>query len=255
MMTAAQISLLFRPLPSPSLSRPPERLFHSAMCRPAAFLIPSHLHKSRFHRRPIALGPVPHALPPDNSDPALEPSFPDKDSSLDSQASRGSQLSQETGGESSRGGPDAAAVVGAVGNGASFVEKSSVEKTTTEGRFRLMVFLMGALASARKGLDAVLMSEWLSWWPFWRKEHRLEWLIADADANPRDVAKQSALLAELNKHRFSCGNLHLSFHLFCYLNCFSFLLLAVLKQLSDALNKEIMQLIAEESQNIFELLL
>ncbi|KAJ8486695.1 hypothetical protein OPV22_019180 [Ensete ventricosum] len=170
------------------------------MCRPAAFLIPSHLHKSRFHRRPIALGPVPHALPPDNSDPALEPSFPDKDSSLDSQASRGSQLSQETGGESSRGGPDAAAVVGAVGNGASFVEKSSVEKTTTEGRFRLMVFLMGALASARKGLDAVLMSEWLSWWPFWRKEHRLEWLIADADANPRDVAKQSALLAELNKH-------------------------------------------------------
>ncbi|THU72734.1 hypothetical protein C4D60_Mb04t15290 [Musa balbisiana] len=165
----------------------------------STFLIPSHLHTSRFHRR-LALGPVPRALPPENSDPALEPSSPDKDSSLDAQASRGSQLSQETGGESSRGEPDAAAVVGAVGNGASFVDKSSVEKTRTEGRFRLMVFLMGALASARKGLDAVLMSAWLSWWPFWRKEQRLEWLIADADANPRDAAKQSALLAELNKH-------------------------------------------------------
>ncbi|CAL9085637.1 unnamed protein product [Musa textilis] len=199
MMTAVQASLLFRPLPSPSLSRPPERLFPSALRRRPAFLIPSHLHTSRFHRR-LALGRVPRALPPENSDPALEPSSPDKDSSLDAHASRGSQLSQETGGESSRGEPDAAAVVGAVGNGASFVEKSSVEKTRTEGRFRLMVFLMGALASARKGLDAVLMSEWLSWWPFWRKEQRLEWLIADADANPRDAAKQNALLAELNKH-------------------------------------------------------
>ncbi|CAL9051149.1 unnamed protein product [Musa banksii] len=199
MMTAVQASLLFRPLSSPSLSRPPERLFPSALRRSPAFLIPSHLHASRFHRR-LALGTVPRALPPENSDPALEPSSPDKDSSLDAQASRGSQLSQETGGESSRGEPDAAAVVGAVGNGASFVDKSSVEKTRTEGRFRLMAFLMGALASARKGLDAVLMSEWLSWWPFWRKEQRLEWLIADADANPRDAAKQSALLAELNKH-------------------------------------------------------
>ncbi|URD99015.1 Peptidase family M41 [Musa troglodytarum] len=199
MMTAVQASLLFRPLPSPSLSRPPERLFPSALRRRPAFLIPSHLHTSRFHRR-LALARVPRALPPENSDPALEPSSPDKDSSLDAHASRGSQLSQETGGESSRGEPDAAAVVGAVGNDASFVEKSSVEKTRTEGRFRLMVFLMGALASARKGLDAVLMSEWLSWWPFWRKEQRLEWLIADADANPRDAAKQNALLAELNKH-------------------------------------------------------
>ncbi|CAL9756129.1 unnamed protein product [Musa acuminata subsp. burmannicoides] len=198
-MTAVQASLLFRPLSSPSLSRPPERLFPSALRRSPAFLIPSHLRTSRFHRR-LALGTVPRALPPENSDPALEPSSPDKDSSLDAQASRGSQLSQETGGESSRGEPDAAAVVGAVGNGASFVDKSSVEKTRTEGRFRLMAFLMGALASARKGLDAVLMSEWLSWWPFWRKEQRLEWLIADADANPRDAAKQSALLAELNKH-------------------------------------------------------
>ncbi|XP_065001139.1 ATP-dependent zinc metalloprotease FTSH 9, chloroplastic/mitochondrial-like isoform X1 [Musa acuminata AAA Group] len=192
MMTAVQASLLFRPLSSPSLSRPPKRLS-------PAFLIPSHLHTSRFHRR-LALGSVPRALPPENSDPALEPSSPDKDSSLDAQPSRGSQLSQETGGESSRGEPDAAAVVGAVGNGASFVDKSSVEKTRTEGRFRLMAFLMGALGSARKGLDAVLMSEWLSRWPFWRKEQRLEWLIADADANPRDAAKQSALLAELNKH-------------------------------------------------------
>ncbi|THU72063.1 hypothetical protein C4D60_Mb04t08140 [Musa balbisiana] len=190
--------LLFRPLPSPPPSRRPERLCPTALRPPAGFLIPSHLRKYRSHRR-LILAPAPRALPSENSDSFLEPSSPDKDSSLDAQGLLNSQLSQDSAGESLRGELDAAAVVGHAGNGAAFVEES-VEKTGTESRLPLMLYLMGVLASARKSLNALLMSEWLSWWPFWRKEQRLERLIADADANPKDAARESALLAELNKH-------------------------------------------------------
>ncbi|CAD5173423.1 unnamed protein product [Musa acuminata subsp. malaccensis] len=197
-MMALQAFLLFRPLPSPPPSRRPERLCPTALRRPAGFLIPSHLHKSRSHRR-LNLAPAPRALPSENTDSFLEPSSPDKDSSLDAQGLLNSQLSQDSAGESLRGELDAAAVVGDAGNGAAFVEES-VEKTGTESRLPLMLYLMGVLASARKSLNALLMSEWLSWWPFWRKEQRLERLIADADANPKDAGKESALLAELNKH-------------------------------------------------------
>jgi ATP-dependent metalloprotease len=70
-----------------------------------------------------------------------------------------------------------------------------------KNRIPLMVFLMGIWVRVKKGFEKVLEWEWLSWWPFWRQEKRLERLIAEADANPKDVAKQSALLTELNKHR------------------------------------------------------
>ncbi|XP_021808585.1 ATP-dependent zinc metalloprotease FTSH 11, chloroplastic/mitochondrial [Prunus avium] len=64
----------------------------------------------------------------------------------------------------------------------------------------LVVFLMGLWATAKGRFEKVLASNWFSWWPFWRQEKRLELLIAEADANPKDPVKQSALLAELNKH-------------------------------------------------------
>ncbi|RWW79032.1 hypothetical protein BHE74_00012724 [Ensete ventricosum] len=215
-MTALQAFLLFRPLPgAPPLSRRPERLCPTALRRPAGFLIPSHLHKSRSRRR-LNLALAPRALPSENSDSFLEPSSPDKDSSLDAQGLLNSQLSRDSAGEGLRGELDAASIVGDAGNGAAFVEEESVEKTGTESRLPLMLFLMGVLTSARKSLNALLMSEWLSWWPFWRKEQRLERLIADADANPKDSAKESALLAELNKHRFGCSNFLL---FFIYLPC------------------------------------
>lgn len=67
----------------------------------------------------------------------------------------------------------------------------------------LVVFLMGLWATTRSGLSKVLASDWFSWWPFSQQEKRLERLIAEADANPKDAVKQSALLAELNKHRLS----------------------------------------------------
>lgn len=70
-----------------------------------------------------------------------------------------------------------------------------------KSRIPLVVFLMGMWLRVKKGFEKVLQWDLLSWWPFGRQEKRLERLIAEADANPKDVAKQNALLAELNKHR------------------------------------------------------
>ncbi|XP_020519372.1 ATP-dependent zinc metalloprotease FTSH 11, chloroplastic/mitochondrial isoform X2 [Amborella trichopoda] len=63
------------------------------------------------------------------------------------------------------------------------------------GKFPDFMFFTGAMASMGRRL-----MDWGSWWPFWRREKHLERLIAEADANPMDSFKQSALLAELNKH-------------------------------------------------------
>ncbi|KAL0886602.1 hypothetical protein Bca101_010585 [Brassica carinata] len=68
---------------------------------------------------------------------------------------------------------------------------------TRKSKFQIVVLLMGLWASA---MEKVMQREWLSWWPFSRQEKRLEKLIAEADANPKDAALQGALLAELNKH-------------------------------------------------------
>ncbi|XP_027110122.1 ATP-dependent zinc metalloprotease FTSH 11, chloroplastic/mitochondrial isoform X1 [Coffea eugenioides] len=72
--------------------------------------------------------------------------------------------------------------------------------TGVRSKLPIVVFFMGLFATARKGLEKLMLPAWFSWWPFWRQEKRLERLIAEADSNPKDAAKQSALLAELNKH-------------------------------------------------------
>ncbi|CAA3008039.1 ATP-dependent zinc metalloprotease FTSH 11, chloroplastic mitochondrial [Olea europaea subsp. europaea] len=64
----------------------------------------------------------------------------------------------------------------------------------------ILVFIMGVFARLRNGFERILYSDWFSWWPFWRQEKLLDRLIAEADFNPQDAAKQSALLVELNKH-------------------------------------------------------
>lgn len=82
-------------------------------------------------------------------------------------------------------------------------EKSSVvdvRAAAQEKKFFSLVFLVGLWDSLRRGLGSFNLSEWLNWWPFWQQEKRLERLIAEADANPKDTEKQGALLAELNKH-------------------------------------------------------
>ncbi|XWS61297.1 hypothetical protein CRYUN_Cryun07bG0113900 [Craigia yunnanensis] len=65
-----------------------------------------------------------------------------------------------------------------------------------------MVFLRGVWAMIKNGMEKLVALDWFTWWPFWRQEKRLDHLIAEADANPNpeDAVKQSAFLAELNKH-------------------------------------------------------
>ncbi|KAL3754152.1 hypothetical protein ACJRO7_001409 [Eucalyptus globulus] len=75
-----------------------------------------------------------------------------------------------------------------------------MEKDGGKSKVPVMVFLMGVWAMLKSGYERVLAGDWLSWLPFWRQEKKLERLIADADANPLDAAKQGTLLAELNKH-------------------------------------------------------
>ncbi|XP_075494572.1 ATP-dependent zinc metalloprotease FTSH 11, chloroplastic/mitochondrial-like isoform X1 [Primulina tabacum] len=67
-------------------------------------------------------------------------------------------------------------------------------------KFPIMVILLGAFVRLKNGFEGVFSSDWLGCWPFRRQEKRLERLIADADASPKDAAKQSLLLSELNKH-------------------------------------------------------
>lgn len=75
-----------------------------------------------------------------------------------------------------------------------------VEKTGNGEKLSLPLYLATFLALAWKKMTAFSFSDWLSWWPLWKREKRLEQLLAQANANPRDASKQSALLAELNKH-------------------------------------------------------
>lgn len=87
------------------------------------------------------------------------------------------------------------------GGGVEAEGEGEVRDGDVKKRLPIVVFLMGVFARLRDGFERFLYSDWFSWWPFWRQEKRLERLIAEADANPKDAAKQSALLAELNKHR------------------------------------------------------
>lgn len=95
---------------------------------------------------------------------------------------------------------------GSVFSGTSAGEEveGELKNGNVKERLPVIVFFMGVFARLKSGFEKVLYSDWFSWWPFWRQEKRLERLIAEADAYPTDAAKQSALLAELNKHRSLC---------------------------------------------------
>ncbi|KAI4307138.1 hypothetical protein L6164_030357 [Bauhinia variegata] len=66
-------------------------------------------------------------------------------------------------------------------------------------RIPLLMFFIGLWATAKERFRK-FFSDLGNWWPFWRQEKRLARLIAEADANPQDAAKQTALYVELNKH-------------------------------------------------------
>ncbi|KAK4350938.1 hypothetical protein RND71_030251 [Anisodus tanguticus] len=164
MTTTLQASLIFKPLP---------HLFHSSFSNPTHHL---RLSTTHFCRRNLLLHSTlnpDYALSNnnDNSIPEIEPNeFNEPEIESNSIDSNGGVVSSE------------------------------VESEEWKRKLPIVVFFMGLFAKVKKGFEKILMSDWFSWWPFWQQEKRLERLIADADANPKDTAMQSALLAELNKH-------------------------------------------------------
>ncbi|KAJ8616283.1 hypothetical protein MRB53_035655 [Persea americana] len=189
-MSALQASLLCRPSSLPAL--PSKRLLFAPLprrCNPSPSLsISSSKPLSRRRLRPLA----------SLASSAAESAFPGQDwvSDLESPESRG--FAEETGGESVR-----AELDDVVSGEFRHEEKGSGDsagKQSAEGRFRLVVFLMGVFAALRNGFEKLAAGKWLGLWPFWQQEKKLERLIEEADANPKDAAKQNELLAELNKH-------------------------------------------------------
>ncbi|KAK8930777.1 hypothetical protein KSP39_PZI016147 [Platanthera zijinensis] len=184
-MSAIQASLLCRPFFSPYLPCPPIPFYRLTAA--------SHLFVSFSidcaHRRCLTVCPL----------RALPEKYERNPHVFSSSKYRINGLPEHNCREELTGELEPPGVVGDLGS----VEKSpeTEGKNDEQGkRFPLMVFLVGLWDSVRRGLGRLNLSEWLNWWPFWRQEKRLERLIAEADANPKDIEKQSALLAELNKH-------------------------------------------------------
>lgn len=79
-------------------------------------------------------------------------------------------------------------------------EKSAIAKE--DQRSSIAALFEGARESSKKAF-----ADFMNWLPLWQQERRLARLIIDAEANPNDVAKQTALLVELNKHRFGLNRI------------------------------------------------
>ncbi|KAL7003572.1 ATP-dependent zinc metalloprotease FTSH 11, chloroplastic/mitochondrial, variant 2 [Sarracenia purpurea var. burkii] len=159
--------------------------------------------KCRFRRHCLVLN---YTLHPENVNSSSGEEFSDNNLLSNLEESQFREVSDEISGENNRIEAEAsvseAEEVGRVSSavGSETISENSLEKGDTNNGLPMVVFFMGLLASARSGLEKVLLSDWFAWWPFWRQEKRLELLIAEADAHPKDPTKQSSLLAELNKH-------------------------------------------------------
>ncbi|EOY23470.1 Cell division protease ftsH isoform 3 [Theobroma cacao] len=200
MTVSLQASLLCNPSPSPFL---PKRRFHR--CYFLSFN-PSSLLKlsrpsgtflnSRFYSRPFL---TPCALHPENvnSESKLDTHVEDSKALVsDFERPTIDGLENESeGNEVNNNGGETENVAESEGQNDKLVENEGAKS-----KIPAMVFLMGVWAMMRNGLERLAALDWFSWWPFWRQEKRLDRLIAEADANPKDAAKESALLAELNKH-------------------------------------------------------
>ncbi|XP_065868431.1 ATP-dependent zinc metalloprotease FTSH 11, chloroplastic/mitochondrial [Euphorbia lathyris] len=213
MTITLQASLLCKPSPSPSCSSFKQR-FHCSLPSPRRHH--HHHHRSflsvsfnsRFHLLPLpilcTLQPEGVNLNPEltssgfnsNSDSAesIVNEFRSGDISVVSEGSRVDELGGVSLGEND-GGMDRQNGVENDGESGNLLQKDGVNS-----KLPFLVFLMGLWTRAKRGLENFLASDWLSWLPFWHQEKRLERLIAEAEANPKDADKQSALLAELNKH-------------------------------------------------------
>lgn len=174
-----QASLLLRPPPPPLHSFKPHH--HRPLLSSSLRLNPKSL--SSFYRLSSSIlrfHPLPCSLRQDNV--ASDSDFLPKEEVTDSPESRlvpESETNEGTNEETISGGG---------------------EDSEKKSKFQIVVLMMGVWAAIKRAMEKVLEWEWLSWWPFSRQEKRLEKLIAEADANPKDAALQGALLAELNKH-------------------------------------------------------
>ncbi|CAI0412930.1 unnamed protein product [Linum tenue] len=139
----------------------------SLLCRPSFSL------KHPFHHSPPRHSPSTSASGPNFPTFLIPSRFPFKAENLSSGDDEAAAAEEDGEGEKAKGG---------------------------KSKLPLVVFLMGIWAAFRRRVDYLLASDWLSWFPFWRQEKRLERLIDEADASPQDPVKQTALLAELNKH-------------------------------------------------------
>ncbi|KAK8518332.1 hypothetical protein V6N13_027802 [Hibiscus sabdariffa] len=182
----------------PSPSFPFLKLRFHRLCHPLSFntkpISPSPVFLfSRLYPRPFSIPSS--SLHPDNvtSESNVEDSQPlvsDSDVAVDGFENVGE-------------GVDVNGIDGESGNAVEDNAQSNelvVENEGPRSKIPVLVFFMGIWAMIKNGMDKLLALDWFSWWPFWRQEKRLDRLIAEADANPKDAAKQSALLAELNKH-------------------------------------------------------
>ncbi|XP_050221452.1 ATP-dependent zinc metalloprotease FTSH 11, chloroplastic/mitochondrial [Mercurialis annua] len=194
MAITLQASLLFH---APSFSPSKHRLFlfNSSALRlhrrpaPSLSLSSISLFTSRFHLLPRC------TLSPDNADLISPELNSNSDSAIDSV-----QVNESDSPVFSGGGDTAAEVVESENAESEDVNENWLTRQGLNSKLPIVVFLLGFLAATKKQLDKLLASDWLSWLPFWRQEKRLDRLIAEADANPKDAAKQAALLTELNKH-------------------------------------------------------
>ncbi|CAM0881737.1 unnamed protein product [Alopecurus aequalis] len=163
-MSALQASLLLRPLPSPL---PPRRRLPVT---PNSVSFPRSPH----HRRlPLSL----RALASDGPQPGPS-QYPEPPAAA--AAASVPEAEVETGPAAKDG-------------------KEELDDLVDKARVWAVAFAAAVVEAARRFFDWVVSGDWMSWWPFWRPDRRLQRLIDDADADPKDAAKQSALLHELNK--------------------------------------------------------
>ncbi|KAM5573574.1 hypothetical protein ABKV19_013220 [Rosa sericea] len=225
-MTTLQASLLLNLPLTPTLSSSSLKLFHfsrSACYTCSPVFLPninvSSSPSSRNFRFSGKNTSIPCTLHPENANLDQESNF--VDTHLDSEGKE-SSLDEINGGDlsnssvSGAGSPESGELEAKEKSGEVGLENGGVKSegvvVESEGKsgglvekksgigLPLVVFFMGLWETARRGFEKALASEWFSWWPFWRQEKRLERLIAEADADPKDPVKQSALFAELNKH-------------------------------------------------------
>ncbi|XP_068664588.1 ATP-dependent zinc metalloprotease FTSH 11, chloroplastic/mitochondrial isoform X1 [Aristolochia californica] len=197
-MSALQTSLICKPSPPSLISSKRGVVFRNIS-----------IGFNSFHSVPVSCksrslqlnSHVIRALHPEGLNSSGVPNFSGNDSVPDADKVENGSLPEEINGNSSIN--EEATVLEAQAIGDNEIDSGSATNgPKTDSRLPVFVFLVGVFVSIRKSFEKLALSEsdWFSWWPFWRQGKRLEKLLAKADASPKDAAKQSALLAELNKH-------------------------------------------------------